>query len=71
MKPFASSNAIARASPKAREFVVEEVGARSRGQASFCDLSSILISADFAIVDLLLLVRDTICLHVFLMMELY
>ena len=49
MKPFASKSATAKASPNAKAFVVEVVGARFNGQASFLDFSSILISADFAI----------------------
>ena len=36
-KPFASSNAIDNASPNANEFVVEDVGAKLSGQASFAD----------------------------------
>ena len=60
MKPFASSNAIARASPKAKAFVVDDVGAKSKGHASFLDLSSIFMSANLAIVELLLLVNEAI-----------
>ncbi len=54
MKPFASRSEIARASPKANALVVDDVGARSNGHASFLELSWIFISADFAIFDLLL-----------------
>ena len=60
MKPLASSNAIASASPKANAFVVDDVGAKSKGHASFLDLSSIFMSANLAIVDLLLLVNEAI-----------
>ena len=54
MKPFASRSEIARASPKANALVVDDVGAKSNGHASFLELSWIFISADFAIFDLLL-----------------
>ena len=55
MKPFDSSKAIARASPNAKAAVVDEVGARSKGHASF-DLITMPISDALAIVDFLLLV---------------
>ena len=52
-----SNKAIARASPKARAAVVEDVGARSRGHASLV-LIIIGISEDFDIDEFLLLVRE-------------
>jgi len=49
--------------PKCQQIVVEEVGARFRGHASFFDLMYQFISADLAIEDLLLLVKDAISLQ--------
>ena len=60
---MASKRAIARASPKAKAFVVEEVGAKFNGHASLPDLISIEISELFAIDDNLLLVNETIFLE--------
>ena len=40
--------------------MVDDVGAKSRGQASFLDFICILISANCPIADLLLLVNETI-----------
>ena len=60
MKPLASSNAIARASPNAKFAVVEEVGARSSGQASFFVLITMFISELLAIEEDLLPVIATI-----------
>ena len=42
---------------------MEEVGARFSGHASFFDLSCIFISADLAMEDLLLLVKEAIFLQ--------
>ena len=61
MKPFDSRRAIANASPKAKADVVEDVGARSNGHASF-DLIEIAMSEAFAMVDFLLEVKDVILL---------
>ena len=52
MKPFDSRRAIANASPKAKADVVEDVGARSNGHASF-DLIEIAMSEALAMVDFL------------------
>ena len=57
-KPLASKSAIARASPNANVLVVDDVGAKSRGQASLPDLITIEISVLFDIDDVLFPVID-------------
>ena len=56
VNPLCSKSETAKASPNTRASVVEEVGARSRGQASSFALINTLISPIFAIVESALLV---------------
>ena len=51
LNPRASRRAIARASPNAKAIVVEDVGARSNGQASSAAFITRLIFPALAIVD--------------------